>query len=190
MVHLLPAKNFQQGFTMLEMMVVMAIVLTLTAIVIMYIPQFRDRSGLDLVAQEVAITVRTAQVYASGGKIPLNQIEARPSYGVYFAKDSSDILLYTDEDVDQIFDEGENSDTYELHGIMVSKICADDDCGLADITTTYTRPNLTAKICTEGGDDCSISQAEIYLKTVKSEKEKVVRIFKNGQISVSNVETP
>ena len=72
-----------QGFTLIEMMVVVAIMIIITAVVLANFPGFRARTSLDLVAQEVAITIRQAQEYAVGtrntGQFPF------PSFGVYFA---------------------------------------------------------------------------------------------------------
>ena len=50
------------GFTLIEMIVVIAIFGIVTTIILANLPTFRDRSSLDLVAQEVAINIRGAQV--------------------------------------------------------------------------------------------------------------------------------
>ncbi|MDQ5957711.1 MAG: hypothetical protein QG665_35 [Patescibacteria group bacterium] len=185
---------------MLEMMVVVAIVLAMTAIVIMYIPQFRDRSALDLVAQEIAITVRSAQVYASGGKIPAGVTESRPSYGVHFSQEQETdknrkFFLYTN-DLDNI---GFSSDMegllgtfkYNLRGVTVDDICINSTniCEVENIDIIYTRPQLGAKIYTDTRDEGETADStEIYIKADKTGKQKVIIVRSNGQISVENVE--
>ena len=181
--------SYSTGFTMLEMMVVMAIVLALTAIVIMYIPQFRDRSGLDLIAQEIAITVRQAQVYASGGKVQTAGTTIKPSYGVYFEQGADEFFLFTNSDSNEGYQpDTEEEQKFELHGIVISQICVWDgtlDCTKNDLTVTYTRPQLSARICSDG--DCGYSLAKIIIRTERSAKEKSITVHKNGQISVENI---
>ena len=185
----LTTPSYSAGFTMLEMMVVMAIVLALTAIVIMYIPQFRDRSGLDLIAQEIAITVRQAQVYASGGKVQTAGTTIKPSYGVYFEQGADEFFLFTNSDSNEGYQpDTEEEQKFELHGIVISQICVWDgtlDCTKNDLTVTYTRPQLSARICSDG--DCGYSLAKIIIRTERSAKEKSITVHKNGQISVENI---
>ncbi|MEK7650640.1 MAG: type II secretion system protein [Patescibacteria group bacterium] len=73
-----------RGFTLVEMMVVVSIIIIMTGVVLAGLPGFRDRSSLDLVAQEVALVIRQAQAFGSqtrgaffGSNSPF------PSYGVY-----------------------------------------------------------------------------------------------------------
>lgn len=60
-------KNLQttRGFTLLELIVVMAIFLIITAVVVADIPNFRNKSSLDLIISEVATYIRSAQVYGA-----------------------------------------------------------------------------------------------------------------------------
>ncbi|OHA58205.1 MAG: hypothetical protein A2571_03005 [Candidatus Vogelbacteria bacterium RIFOXYD1_FULL_44_32] len=189
---------------MLEMMVVVAIVLAMTSIVIMYIPQFRDRSALDLVAQDIAITIRSAQVYASGGKIPAGATETKPSYGVHFSTETTgsknrEFYLYTNNVGNVGFAGLAPGDPgvfdYKLHAITVARICVDggqcDEIETLDVI--YTRPQLGAKIYIGGnyGQGENKNSAEIYIKADKTGKEKMIIVRSNGQISVENVvETP
>ncbi|MFA6416339.1 MAG: prepilin-type N-terminal cleavage/methylation domain-containing protein [Candidatus Paceibacterota bacterium] len=57
-------KKFTTGFTLIEMVVVIGIFVIVTGIILANLPSFRRSSSLDLAAQEVAIQVRGAQVYA------------------------------------------------------------------------------------------------------------------------------
>ena len=57
------------GFTMVEMLVVIAIFGIVTTILLFNLPTFRNQASLDLVAQEVAITIRGAQVFGGGGRV-------------------------------------------------------------------------------------------------------------------------
>ncbi|KKS77556.1 MAG: hypothetical protein UV64_C0006G0011 [Parcubacteria group bacterium GW2011_GWC1_43_11b] len=52
------------GFTLFEMIVVIAIFTIVTGIVLANLPGFRSKTSLDLMAQEVALQIRGAQLYA------------------------------------------------------------------------------------------------------------------------------
>ena len=185
---------------MLEMLVVVAIVLAMTAIVIMYIPQFRDRSSLDLVAQEVAISIRGAQVYASGGKVGQSFDIGKPSYGVHFDSANPNEFFVFENNGEKYF-EDETTDKiipgekFTLRGVKILSWCvvvgASCDPVAADkIDIVYTRPRLEAVICLE--QECDIGNTDaneihIILQAVKSERKKGIRIRSNGQIGVFNI---
>lgn len=69
---ILQAKSYKQetcrGFSLLELIVVMAIFLIITAVVIADIPNFRQKSSLDLTANEVATYIRGGQVFGISQK--------------------------------------------------------------------------------------------------------------------------
>lgn len=73
--------RFLRGFTLVEMMVVVSIIVIMTGVVLAGLPGFRDRSSLDLVAQEVALVIRQAQAFGSQTRFAA---AAFPSYGIYF----------------------------------------------------------------------------------------------------------
>ena len=61
-------KNFRhhfraRGFTVLELMVVLTIFTIMTGVVLANLPQFRDQAALQLIAEDVALAIRQAQVY-------------------------------------------------------------------------------------------------------------------------------
>ncbi len=72
-----------KGFTVIEMLVALAIFVTFTGITLFNYPRFSNKVSLDLLAHNVALTVRQAQTYglavkAFPGVIPF------PAYGVHF----------------------------------------------------------------------------------------------------------
>ena len=82
-----------KGFTLLEMTVVLGIVAIMTAIVLMNLPQMKGGMSIDVVAQEVAIYIRGAQVYSRATRVTggvsddlLKRSEQKPynSYGINF----------------------------------------------------------------------------------------------------------
>ena len=69
------------GFSLIEMLVVISIFVIVTGIVLVNLPAFRDKSSLDLVAQEIALTIRQAQVFGIGTRA--FGANAYPSHGIY-----------------------------------------------------------------------------------------------------------
>ncbi len=69
------------GFSLIEMLVVISIFVIVTGIVLVNLPSFRDKSSLDLVAQEIALTIRQAQVFGIGTRAFGGSVY--PSHGIY-----------------------------------------------------------------------------------------------------------
>ena len=195
----------QGGFTLLEMVVVVTIVMIITGVVISYVPAFRDRSGLDLVAQEIAVNVRGAQVFASGGKTLASGVifpNERPSYGIHFDKTANTFSLFanvTDTGSDQYFNAEEGGDlvqeTRELSGLVFDSLCvnrgtSEEDCNGVELDITYTRPSLQAAICirqTGGEWECqNKDSATILIRSPRSQQAKAITVYFNGQIGVDN----
>lgn len=77
-----PASSLSRGFTLIELVVVVAIIVIVTGVILANLPAFRSKISLDLIAEEVAITIRQAQVYGIGTR----EFGERnfPSHGIYF----------------------------------------------------------------------------------------------------------
>lgn len=65
-------KKGKAGFTLVEMMVAVAIFFIITGAVLINVPRFRSRVDVDLVAGEAILYVRSSQVYALGTKEIIN----------------------------------------------------------------------------------------------------------------------
>jgi prepilin-type N-terminal cleavage/methylation domain-containing protein len=74
-----------RGFTLIEMMVVISIFVIITGVVLANVPSFRNKTSLDLVAEEVALAIRQTQVYGIGTKTFSQSATSFPSYGAYFS---------------------------------------------------------------------------------------------------------
>ena len=78
--------NKQQGLTVLELVVVMSIFVVISAIMLFNYSQYRSNISLGNLAQDIALTVRKAQVYAIGVKGADVNGGGRqfPGYGLHF----------------------------------------------------------------------------------------------------------
>jgi len=86
-------KNQQtnRGFTLLELIVVIAIFLIITAVVIADIPNFHRRSSLDLVTSEIITYIRGAQTYGASQKGVTTGPSTPLVYGIHISPTLNDI---------------------------------------------------------------------------------------------------
>ncbi|MEK7193140.1 MAG: prepilin-type N-terminal cleavage/methylation domain-containing protein, partial [Patescibacteria group bacterium] len=115
--------NFKKGFTVVELMVVTAIFALMSSIAIANYPSFTTRLSLELLAHDIALTIRQSQVYTLGVKALAGNF---PSWGVHFeASDAKHFILFADKNGNAVYDKG-------------------DDCGGADTEcqTKYTVQGL------------------------------------------------
>src|SRR3989344_5656543 len=97
--------GFSMGFTLVEMLVVISIFTIITGVTMANLPAFRDKTTLDLIAQEIAITIRQAQVYGIGTREAESAGLEFTSYGIYFdpnnssgsGLDKKSLYLYADK---------------------------------------------------------------------------------------------
>jgi prepilin-type N-terminal cleavage/methylation domain-containing protein len=162
-----------EGFTLIEMLVVVAIFAIMTSILLANLPEFRDRSSLELLAQQAAINVRTAQVYGIGTKA--SSVEEGESgeptsrfkvwYGISFAEPVTvdnnpglkSFTLFADRgEKNGVYDPdlNEREQEYLISGSRygIAQVCgvrADNskDCNLGPVNIIYRRPYTEAFFC-------------------------------------------
>jgi len=175
------------GFTMVEMLVVIAIFGIVTTILLFNLPTFRNQASLDLVAQEVAITIRGAQVFGGGGP---------PTYGIYIDQTNSQFDLFRDLDGSGGYNNqpgiacvGECVERYALSGgFKINDIACDATTDCNPLEITFTRPNLEP-IFRHAGTIIPYGKIIITIKSLRDQKTKSVLVWSNGQIATSVVES-
>jgi prepilin-type N-terminal cleavage/methylation domain-containing protein len=172
------------GFTLIELVVVVAIIVIVTGVILTNLPAFRSKISLDLIAEEVAITIRQAQVYGIGTR----EFGQRnfPSHGIFFSKDTPEsFILFADvcgpnsravpdgvyqEVADKCVADNvpidpetgvatEKREVFEFHGgVLFSKVlgCANNTCEeLQEANVVFRRPDPEAVFNPEGGSNGS-----------------------------------
>lgn len=187
------------------MTVVLGIVAIMTAIVLMNLPQMKGGLSIDLVAQEIAIYIRGAQVYSRATKIISTSasLPSYRSYGLHFsAQDENKFFLWADKDgsvddknnPDYVWDpslDGQPQENYDLpKGFSISKIfCSNglDSVSLNKIDIVFKLPDPEANFA-EGGDNNCIGKVftGICLKSPNLEQYRLIKTYNNGQIMVDN----
>jgi hypothetical protein len=179
---------------MVEMLVVIAIFGIVTTILLFNLPTFRNQNSLDLVAQEVAITIRGAQVFGGGGRVGVDTGDP-PTYGIYIDQDKTQFDLFRDLNDDGYDNPGgaicadECVERYALSGgFGINAINCFDNNGTAgvcdgSVQIMFTRPNLEPNFRVGEDIDPNISQIDIVIKSLRDQKTKSVFVWSNGQIA-------
>lgn len=178
------------GFTLLELIVVIAIFLIITAVVMTDIPNFRQNSALDLTVSEVATYIREAQIYGASQKGGAPTVS---SYVIKFMSGHSDFYLYQDTASTPI--DGKELNGFTIASLKVSgssnQIC--NSANLGEIEIGFKANNYESQIGTQlepqlmvGGADCgNFSYAEIDIAPLVGSLSslKCISVYGNGQIS-------
>lgn len=165
----------KKGFTLVELMVTVTIMMIMTAVVLFNYNRFNESTLLSTFAYDMSLTIRQAQVYGVAvsetpgtgqssviGNDPLAYSGFSSPYGVYF--DSTDgiatpFMLFADIDKDGKYtaSDGLPLQTYKFQrGIKIKEICYTDSSGGTKtcgsdlgagptITKTATRLSVTFK---------------------------------------------
>lgn len=178
------------GFTILELIVVLTIFMIITAVVISDIPNFRDKSSLELRASEIATYIRGAQNYSLAKKIGSNSSVdyyqicfdlVNPS--VFYLRP---ILIGGSVPLCMGLPSGQYEEKYEIAGYKLdlspnSKIINFEGSSGNGIGTNLT-PKFSPQL--ESGNKLQIKITKIS----NPNESKCVYVFPNGQITIGNCE--
>ncbi len=185
------------GFTLVELLVTVSIMVAITSMILANYPKFSGSLALKRTAQEIALSIRQAQVYG----LSVREFGAGsgifPGYGVHFDISSgSDVfVLFADTNKNDSYDAGsgcggsstECVQKFKIStGDKISKLCGGEqssppgDCSLSQLDIIYLRPTPTVKL---NGDGTPFSDASIVVRSPSGE-EKTIRVWLSGQIRV------
>jgi Tfp pilus assembly protein FimT len=194
------SKKYGSGFTLIEFIVILVIFSIMASVALFNFNGFQSKISLTNLAQDIALTIRTAQVTGISASESIVDIGSK-SRGVYFGYDGSqfekEFILFSDRSLnanpaDGLFDPV--SDDAEIDRIAitttdtVSSIQGVSTSGngnlnpiTQDVHITFVRPSPDARIFAGGN---RYSYIEI---TVTSEdgREKVIEVSENGRINVA-----
>jgi len=176
------------GFSLVEMMTVIAIFFIITAVILANLPDFQNKTSMDLVAQDVALGIRTAQVYstatrrASSGDFP--------SYGAYFTSDDpvDKFYLYAGDGSSSHFT-GPYEQAFSINGkAYVYGICINNDTNCSSqksINIFFERPKTEVQFFDGDGNTINGTSNVTIVLSNKARDDRYITIYKNGQIEVS-----
>jgi prepilin-type N-terminal cleavage/methylation domain-containing protein len=199
-----------RGFTLVEMMISIAIFTMITGIVIFNHGKFNSAIVVTNLAYEVALAVREAQVYGLAVKQDDPNTSTEYAYGVHFDTTSDEnkkvMYIFADKNDNQQFEYNpsngcdgglltECQEKIEIRGdveISSLKTAASNDNNYDtrdELTILFLRPNPVAII--RDGDNPEMTtngrqRAIIELQSTKAEKSKEILVELSGQISVQD----
>jgi prepilin-type N-terminal cleavage/methylation domain-containing protein len=189
-------KKIIKGFTLVELLVSVAIFAFMTTLMVARYGNFNQSVLLTNLAYDVAVTIRTAQSYGLSVKGSGNSNDAdrfQKAYGVYFDSQSAGndemYYLFSDINDDSIFDGEESGEMIQkftlkrgtkIYGVCTENIPCDPDAG-GIMTIVFQRPDPNARICDD--EFCNYAHGAILIKSPDG-SERLIRISENGQISV------
>jgi len=212
-------KNARRGFTLIELMVVVAIMLIMTGVIFFNYNSFNDSMLLTNSAYDLSLSIRQAQVYGTAvregtGWTPVSPIDANSynnfayAYGMHFdTSDPTGFSLFVDNgSANGAYDPGVDSklQTYVFQrGIKVEKLCVSYNGApcypVTSLDITFLRPNPESRISasdTATSFSCDpinnpvCGSATIILQNANGSMTKAVVVSPTGQISVKNDPTP
>ena len=195
----------KKGFTLIELMVTVTIMMIMTAVVLFNYNQFNDSSLLNAFAYDLSLTIRQAQVYGeavreSGGSqgagISVDSVSNfNSTYSVHFDStavgSTPPLVLFTCSSSNCSFADSSvvtlQSYTFQ-RGVKIKELDVTDadnqSISVPTLDITFTRPNPEATIISSG---TAYSSARIVLSsTSNSPITKSVVVYSTGQISVQN----
>ncbi len=194
----------QKGFTIIEMLAVLAIFSILTAIVVFNYAKFRSDTILTNMAYEVALSIREAQIYGVSARSSVSGETAdfTNAYGIYIPTiPTNAYYLFSDTDSanggtgDKTFSGSDctisNGDTcitpYTLQqNIKITAVYVNDGCeNSTKFSILFKRPNPEPIFSKNGAIPANFSKIQITL-TADNDTKRYVLVANNGQISVVN----
>lgn len=185
-------KRLSAGFTLIEMLVVVAIIVIVTSLALAKNSQFNNTILLSDTAYDISFSIRQAQVYGLSVKeFTGNGISSTFSvgYGVYFnANTPSQYTLFVDTDRDHLYQNPPDAIEQSVilrNNYRISTLCGSrngtETCGLSSLTVAFERPNPDAFMSSGGAAYDSVR----LILQARGGDTRSINIFTTGQISVT-----
>ena len=190
------------GFSLIELMVVMAIFVVISGITLFNYNKSSNSLVLTNLAYQAGIAIRQAQVYGISVKgVKVNGVTNYNSgYGVWFSPSTNQFTIFADVDGDGMYKLDNKEETFilpslikmknicfasEVSGVVTKKCTRTGD--FSDASITFKRPNPDATFRAflySNSDGNAYSHIEILFGSDKDEKVARLTVRNSGQISV------
>ncbi len=188
------SQRLSRGFSLLEVVITLAIISILTVMVMTRYGSFNSAVLLKNQAYEVALDVREAQTFAINARSDVGEDTFRDGYGIYFdMSDRQTYLFWRDEDGSNRYTDGDDTSLNRI-GIdtrfRIREICIDGGSGCTTaqrLSVAFVRPNFDAVIYQHNGSGWSRAElVEIRIESVDdpTAATRSVLLTSTGQIAV------
>lgn len=187
-------KNYKRGFSLVELVVSVAIFLVITAVILVKHSEFSGTLLIENLAYDIALSVRKAQVFGlSVREFGVGSQEFNVGYGVHFDSASNNTyIFFADRNRNEKYDDSsEILETFTLRkGNTISEFCGilasgTEKCSPSDISfldVVFERPNPDAIIKSNIAGD-TYASAKVTVASPQGTKWNI-NILTTGQISV------
>lgn len=144
----------KKGFTLVELMVVIAIMATISALSLFNSSKLNSAILISNTAYEIGLVIRDAQVSGLGAKVIMSGLTATTSnQGIFFnLEDKDKVVFFADLNKDNRYQQGEESQIFNIENkragkiIRICKIDNNNNCTHepSDLTIMFKRPNPEA----------------------------------------------
>lgn len=175
-----------RGFTLIELLVSVAIMGFVIGVVLFNYRSYDENILAEKLANEVILTLREAQVYATGVK------EIRPDsndfsgwYGVFFTDNSTEYLLFNDANKNGQYDTGEELQKYgPTEGQINVFFTAVPGFPQTTPTITVVFPHsLSPQIVESGGGHTLGASFEIH--SPRGEARRLICVWETGRMYIT-----
>jgi prepilin-type N-terminal cleavage/methylation domain-containing protein len=183
------------GFTLVELLVSISILLLIISVVIFRFASFDSVILLRTLAYDIGLSIRSAQSYSLSALGYEDNF--RLPYGVSFSPDSPNndsyiFFRYLGSEAVPRYD-GDYVDVYQLgRSFIISDVCvvvnSVEDCDISGLDVSFRRPEYTSIFYVPGysGDLNDIDSGIIKVRSTRNEDiTAVVEVTYTGQIEVS-----
>ncbi|MCW9054437.1 MAG: prepilin-type N-terminal cleavage/methylation domain-containing protein [Candidatus Pacebacteria bacterium] len=189
-------KHPQGGFSMIELVVSVGILVVITLVVLVNYAAFGGSVLIGSLAYDVGLSIRQAQVFGlSVREFGFGSGQFDVGYGVHFDMDSpQDYFIYADLDKNYIYnaDDGAQEVFNIGRGFSIKRVCVTtvsstelcsdtDNINVLDIT--FVRPDPDAYIRVDGDAGTVYQSARVVVGSPQG-AEREVTVESTGQISV------
>jgi len=186
------------GFTVVELVVVVAIFTFISALVLINFSGFNNRILVNNLAYDIALSIRKAQTFGLNVReVGTGTGQFSAGYGVFFNNNNTRYIFFADLNKNKVYN-STNSELLESFtirgGNTILKICGlssnetetcNDTGSISNLHITFTRPNPEAVIkSTSPAFDWA--GARIYIVSQKG-VERSITVRSTGQISIEGV---
>ena len=196
-------KSFTSGFTLIELMICVAIMMILSSVIIFNHKGFNDNLEITNLSYQVGLALRQAQVYGVSTRdfkegVGTSQADRfNTPYGVHFditpnTGKPAEYIFFADADKNKKFFAGTDVilETVAIgRGNKISNICKKigtiPTCSLNIADITFTRPEPEPIFSVNGVLGTTISTVAICL-TSPGGRYKKITVYNTGQISITN----
>lgn len=191
-------KRTIHAFTLIELMVVVAIFLVITGIILANNSRFNSSVLLDSLAYDIALSIREAQVY--GLSVQTFNSNFQVGYGVDFSASSpNSYILFADVNENNHYDPGTDTvlDTYAVGvGHFIKSFCGtyansttqcstDSSGPITQLDIVFLRPEPDANMSSSLSSGY-YSSVQIVVGSLTGGETRTITIQSTGQISVNN----